>query len=459
MKRVFMILVAVVLCVALTIPAIAVTITGYTDINIADYLTGREYVGDEIIVSYNMPLRPWSEYYGTAADGTQGIFATSTNIYFSQESEHNENIVYTIVRDFGTQTVTNGAWVSMGQQSGGATPAYYTYAKVNGVLYPIEYSASGDWHYLHLTGTEWYFRADALSSYSWTWSFYASNGTYSLSLGTAEDLGDTIYEYSKFGASLYPLGFSDGSVGVVDVSDIQEGANFDLTFTYDCQILTDGTVSNPQPVFYSFYLDENGKQIYMREEHFDVTIDSDQDTAFEHTATFTVPEGAAYFYLRFDTSIMDVKACRKIDWSFKNLTMTCALSALEEQSDLLEEINKKLDQIYNGPHGFDSSGSDFSGAADKLSGASDQMHDAMSGGMSSIGSMVNSPVFTSTLTTLGACFDAVFIGHEIEICGVVANPFALLAGILAVVILIPLALKFVFRKWGSGGGSGGESDA
>ncbi len=465
MKRVFLILVAVVLCVALTIPAIAATITGYTDINIADYVSDKEYVGDEVIVTYDMPLRPYSEYYGTAADGTQGVFATSTDIYFSQEAESNFVTTFTKLIDFGTVTVpaTDESWSSEYYSSIDQT--LYTHAMVDGVVYELTWVKTATWYKAA-------FGAYELTAWKATpgkhyFSFSSStSGTYDLSLGTYSEVSEQIYEYSRFSAALWPLGFSDGSVGVVDISDIREGANFDLTFSYNCRILTDGTSSDPTPSFSAYYLDENGNQISKIDEYLQVPIDSDQDTSFQHTVTFTVPEGAAYFYLLFDTSLIEVKTCRKIDWNFENLIMTCALSALEIESDTLEEvtarldaIDQKLDDAINGSHGFDSSGSDFSGASGNLSDSTDKMNSAMSSGMASLGSMMSSTAFTGTVSVLAACFDAVFVGHEIEICGIVANPFALLATILSVVILIPLALKFVFRKWGSGGSSGGENDA
>lgn len=86
------------------------------------------------------------------------------------------------------------------------------------------------------------------------------------------------------------------------------------------------------------------------------------------------------------------------------------------------------------------------------------MNSAMSGGMNHLGAMMNSVDFTTTLTTLGSGLDALFEGHEVTICGVTANPFELVVTILAIAILLPLALKFIFRKWGSGS-SGGGTDA
>ena len=79
------------------------------------------------------------------------------------------------------------------------------------------------------------------------------------------------------------------------------------------------------------------------------------------------------------------------------------------------------------------------------------------GGMQHLDTMVSAPAMTVTLSTLGACFDALFVGHEITICGVTGNPFELFVTIGGIAVLLPLALKFVFRKWGSGG-SGGKSD-
>jgi len=129
----------------------------------------------------------------------------------------------------------------------------------------------------------------------------------------------------------------------------------------------------------------------------------------------------------------------------------------DPETDYLENIDGKLDEIggavddlVNGDHGFDSSGSDFSSAGDDLANSSAQMSDAMSGGMDYLSGMVTSTAFLTTVNTLDSAFDAVFEGHEVTICGITANPFVLLVSIGAVAILIPLALKYVFRKRGGG---------
>lgn len=125
----------------------------------------------------------------------------------------------------------------------------------------------------------------------------------------------------------------------------------------------------------------------------------------------------------------------------------------DQVQDKLDQIGSGVDELVNGNLGFDSSGSDFSSAAVDLQNSSSQMSDAMSGGMDYLGGMVSSAAFLTTVTTLGSAFDAVFEGHEVTICGVTANPFVLLVSVAAMAILIPLALKYVFRKRG-GGGSG-----
>lgn len=135
---------------------------------------------------------------------------------------------------------------------------------------------------------------------------------------------------------------------------------------------------------------------------------------------------------------------------------------LEEQGKTLDEVlgaqqdtNEKLDQIINGDNGFNSSGSDFGSQSDELAGAGDQMGSALGDGMSSLGTMVDSAAFATTLTTLSALVNVVFEGHEIEICGIKGNPFMILVTVFSVAILLPLGLKFIFRKWGQSS-SGGE---
>lgn len=120
-----------------------------------------------------------------------------------------------------------------------------------------------------------------------------------------------------------------------------------------------------------------------------------------------------------------------------------------------QDTNNKLDQIINGDNGFDSSGSDFGSQSDELSGAGDQMGSAMGDGMASLGTMVDSAAFATTLTTLSALINVVFEGHEIEICGIQGNLFMILVTVFSVAILLPLGLKFIFRKWGENSSGGG----
>lgn len=168
---------------------------------------------------------------------------------------------------------------------------------------------------------------------------------------------------------------------------------------------------------------------------------------YEYSSEFTwsPPSGAVSAYFISRTS-----------WTYSSGTVSYKWQLTSFVLDY--ELAYDPDDWINGNHGFDSGGSDFSSSAGDLNDSSAQLGDAMSGGMDVLSSMMSSSAFLSTLTTLSYAIDALFEGHEITICGYTANPFELLVSVFAIAILIPLALKFIFRKWGSGG-SGGDSDA
>lgn len=118
-------------------------------------------------------------------------------------------------------------------------------------------------------------------------------------------------------------------------------------------------------------------------------------------------------------------------------------------------VVEALEEFFVGSEGgFDSSGSDFSSSSDDIVSAGDQVSSSLDGGMTSLEGMVSSSSFTGTLTTLGALSNAIFVGHEIEICGIRGNPFTILVSLFSVAVLLPLGLKFIFRKWGSKGSGG-----
>lgn len=166
--------------------------------------------------------------------------------------------------------------------------------------------------------------------------------------------------------------------------------------------------------------------------------------------TIDKPDGAVA--MTFILQFMDITTDRNYTFviGLESVNFVCDIPTMVRVQQETGRTNQLLNELVNGNHGFDSSGSNFGSDADNLAGAGDQMDSAMGSGMDSLGAMTNSPMFTGTLATLAGAMDAIFVGHEITICGVTANPFTLAATILAIAILLPLALKYVFRKRGSG---------
>lgn len=272
-----------------------------------------------------------------------------------------------------------------------------------------------------------------------------------------------INKYVKMNFDMLIMGahyFED--VRVIDIADLRSGSEFDLSFMLENALSIDGALQVPDGTFFEIqYLDKDFKKLSLLSIPLEVEqaqlVDSN---SWSYTFEGNVPRGAQYMYFQLICSGMQVEGAEAFTWMITALNMAFNISALEEQSKTQQQILDKLDKIegsmddyINGNHGFDPGGSDFSGAVGDLNNSQQQMGDAMSGGMNALGGMMGSPQMLGTLTTLGSAFDAVFEGHEITICGVTANPFTLLVSILAIAVLIPLALKYVFRK--RGGGSGG----
>lgn len=230
-----------------------------------------------------------------------------------------------------------------------------------------------------------------------------------------------------------------------------------------------------QSYFYVRYFDSSGK--YIGVELIEAPLDSDTDL---YTAYFipNVMSGTAYIQfsctLYFDIQLIEelneatpvLFPVSTFDYHF-SVPVDSAINQqirdkLDQLGDQQNQTNEKLDDAFYGDHGFDSSNSDFSGIGSDLSNSAGQAQDAMNAGMDSLGSMMDSDAFQGTLTVLAAGIDAVFTGHEVTICGVTGNPFTLLTGVAAIAIILMLAMKFIFRKWGSGGSDssgGGSSDA
>ena len=274
------------------------------------------------------------------------------------------------------------------------------------------------------------------------------------------------YEEMSFDMLILGESYADNR-RVIDLSDVRSGSQYDLTIELDNSLSVNGSLNFPFGTqFMLWYLDKDFNVVNFAMHTLDLQQGILTDGGdWSYTLTNVVPDGVKYLYFTLDCQNLKTAEADDFQWVITHMQMSCMMSAIEDNSRTQQQILDKLDQIggsvddyINGDHGFDSSGSDFSGAADDLQNSSSQMNNAMSGGMNHLGNMMNSPDFTTTLTTLGAGFDALFEGHEITICGITANPFTLVVEILAIAILIPLALKFIFRKWGSDS-SGGGTDA
>lgn len=248
------------------------------------------------------------------------------------------------------------------------------------------------------------------------------------------------------------------------------------SFYIDFNILSDFEPSIYAGIFEVLYYDSSYE--LLKQEFFDASLDAD-GLGYSVLFSPTVPSGCEYIQFLCTENFYPFSGgsyAFYLDTFAYSFTVPISsvenqevLDKLEEQGQIMDDIlgeqqqtNEKLDDAIYGDHGFDSSGSDFSGLSGSFADSAGQANNAMNAGMDSLGSMMNSADFNSTLTVLAAGVDAVFTGHEITICGVTGNPFTLLVSIAGIAVILMLAMKFIFRKWGSGGSDssgGGSSDA
>ncbi len=265
----------------------------------------------------------------------------------------------------------------------------------------------------------------------------------------------------EYGFQLFPLGYPWSVDGGLDLDLIPDGTlatiDFDMIVGVTDQLPMNAT-------FYTIYRDSGGSSVnssYVDYEFSGATTFSGTISDSTSSAAIVQYENVVFFQVPFDESGAFIIHDTVLTMSISSLLRQQQISG--KTNKLLDEVNKqleangqKLDQIINGNNGFDSSGSDFGSQSDELAGAGDQMGSAMGDGMASLGTMVDSAAFATTLTTLSALINVVFEGHEIEICGIQGNPFMILVTVLSIAVLLPLGLKFIFRKWGESSSGGGE---
>lgn len=401
----FLVAFAVVCSCVFSVP-VSVSAAGMVEIDIYDYLTGKDYIGSDVIVHYDLPLDAHTELYGMPYNGSAYEYITSGQwVSFSQTLDK-ERIV-------STRLFTLNARIT--QNAGG----YYLYSSsstsnlgnvlpetnlilFNGVGYAVSpfyfymegepYLAFGnpniinkslsptDYPFLVLLheSTKRYFIASSNSLSSVNIQFYR------------EEVYTDDFEYSKITSSCWPLGMENDNWRIIDISDIRTGANFDLTFNMLAKTYLKGHAEYSDMSFKIYYVDKNFDHVKTDTGYIDTgeLMDSEIDHFyFDYTVSFTVPEGAEYFYLSFHTNEFDVSDCSELTFYLDHLTMSCGLSAIEDNSNTMKQVQKKLEEYNAKLDELDQSIQDTNIKLDKIEDAltptpeqsdkADQMEDAI----------------------------------------------------------------------------------
>lgn len=339
---------------------------GYSKIDISDYVSGREFVGDDVIVSYDLPLDPWTEMYGFATgsntpslidsyrgnlffyqDSIDGLFADfdlyywytlygiyGPNSYFTQYQQHFEmHILYEDI-DWLYLTYFNDNGNRVREYALIEWDSQYVYGDNTLSGYAVTREGHQvDFRFNH---------ANQDAEFAWDLYF----GEY-LELGFCEQY---VYEeealYQRVNGNIYPLGKTNGSTNMIQVSDIKPGAGFTLSFDllyevwHNSETELDGNIAT----FDAVWLDKTYQEVSRSQYEIDYAPYGDYQE-FTFDIDFTVPTGASYFYLRLNTGYFYVNTAREFGWDIYTITMTTTLSSIEENSQTMGKVVSKLDQL------------------------------------------------------------------------------------------------------------------
>ena len=176
--------------------------------------------------------------------------------------------------------------------------------------------------------------------------WFREGGDHTVIFGKMKDVTETISEYDSLYGSIAPLGIVGNAERVIDVSDLKAGSTFDFTISYDYLLQATGTVGDSSPFLMAYFYDENFEYVGDTK-HFTYELDGVTDNRIHgtHTATVTVPEGAAYFSLICVLPHINVQECRMMQFMVRNFEISCLTSALVANSESLGVIQNKIDRV------------------------------------------------------------------------------------------------------------------
>lgn len=155
-------------------------------------------------------------------------------------------------------------------------------------------------------------------------------------------MSDVVYDYvgtyNRLNALCYPLGCDSNGYYAIDISDIKDGSDFDLTFDVELErssaLWTGSTLA-----FKLIWLDADGVLVGTP---YDSEFGFNDDGIAIFDSTFTVPSNAEYALLRLDLGSINVDGVSSFSMTVNDMTLTTTLSALEENSVLLNQVNNTL---------------------------------------------------------------------------------------------------------------------
>lgn len=337
----------------------------YSKIDISDYVSGREFVGTDVIVSYDLPLRSWTEMYGFATGSNTPLLIDSYHgaLFFSQGSidgifdDFDMYYFYDLDGRFGSDSYDTQLQDSFDADElfNNCDWLYVSYLDDNGgrvfeyALIEWRQYASGDDYLEGYAVTPLGHQIDfwfeiGVSSIAFEWDLYFGQ---SISLGFCHKyVYEDHAEYQRINGNMFPLGKTNGVTNMIDVRDIRSGygftLSFDLSFTTfnDSETALDGNAGT----FDAVWLDRNYGEVDRSQYSIDLTPYEDYQV-WRFDIDFTVPNGAAYFYLRLNTGYFDVNTAYEFIWEFENISMITTLSSIEENSQTMGKVVYKLDQL------------------------------------------------------------------------------------------------------------------
>lgn len=316
-----------------------------------------------VTVTYDLPLDPYSEIYGMPGGETEFVqVGTSTNIYFTQDKDENLTVFTSLydfeaaASNFNLKTSIN-SYTSLTKVGSGSMPfniAHCTHLLIDDVSYPMIFNQYS-WQtvdYLGLLSTTGSYKNLLPGQYG-VYSENSEDGSnvlYSymvvagepfdgfVQVGYYEDVMISQHEYDK----LYPLLFPFGRTNYIDVSNIRSGGSFEVSVTYDYNIILHGSDTSTDLIQHIDFYDKNLRLISTTSS---VTTPFDVANGASSTidTTVTVPEGACYMDMELTTDPFAVSDVQLLDWRVSDMEMTLDMSDVEANSLMMSGIIDRLD--------------------------------------------------------------------------------------------------------------------